>query len=295
MTDRETVKTRWGIERRLEFIEFRLFWEGGVNRSDIVSAFDVSVPQASKDLTLYQERAPENAVYDKSAKRYVAGPKFKPLYHQVNPDSYLERLRAKAEGFAESESSWIGSPPDADIVLTPHRDVSANALRSILLAIKSKRSVDVLYQSMNEKRPEAEWRRITPHALGNDGFRWHARAFCHIDKRFKDFLLPRILETGSFDQPGLPGSEDALWHTFLQLPVGPHPDLKPGQRAAVEKDYGMVDGMLKLKVRKAMLFYVLKRLGLLQDATKADPHSQHIVDLRREQTLLELKEQGVSP
>lgn len=23
---------KWGVERRLEFIEFRLFWEGGVNQ-----------------------------------------------------------------------------------------------------------------------------------------------------------------------------------------------------------------------------------------------------------------------
>ena len=50
---------KWGVERRLEFIEFRLFWEGGVNRSDLIDTFGVSVPQASKDLTHYQERAPQ--------------------------------------------------------------------------------------------------------------------------------------------------------------------------------------------------------------------------------------------
>src|SRR5688572_15244984 len=46
MTDLDLARTSWGVERRLEFIEFRLFWEGGVNRADIVRAFDVSVPQA---------------------------------------------------------------------------------------------------------------------------------------------------------------------------------------------------------------------------------------------------------
>ena len=45
---------RWGVEQRLEFIEFRLFWEGGVNRSDITACFGVSVPQASKDLSQYR-------------------------------------------------------------------------------------------------------------------------------------------------------------------------------------------------------------------------------------------------
>ncbi|PZU78642.1 MAG: hypothetical protein DI530_10200, partial [Sphingomonas sp.] len=34
------------MERRLEFIEFRLSWEGGVRRSDIRRAFSVSEPQA---------------------------------------------------------------------------------------------------------------------------------------------------------------------------------------------------------------------------------------------------------
>ena len=76
--DEETTGLRWGVERRLEFIEFRLFWEGRLNRSDITDFFGVSVPQASKDLSLYQELAPGNMDYDKSEKRYVAGPGFKP-------------------------------------------------------------------------------------------------------------------------------------------------------------------------------------------------------------------------
>jgi hypothetical protein len=37
---------RWELERRLEFIEYRLFWEGGSNRSDLVDEVGVSVPQA---------------------------------------------------------------------------------------------------------------------------------------------------------------------------------------------------------------------------------------------------------
>jgi hypothetical protein len=34
---------RWGVEQRLEFIEFRLFWEGHVNRSDVMTQFGLSV------------------------------------------------------------------------------------------------------------------------------------------------------------------------------------------------------------------------------------------------------------
>ena len=44
---------RWGVEQRLEFIEFRLFWEEHVNRIDLMDQFGVSVNQASMDLNRY--------------------------------------------------------------------------------------------------------------------------------------------------------------------------------------------------------------------------------------------------
>ena len=43
--DRDKAELRWGIEQRLEFIEFRLFWEGHVNRIDVMQQFGVSVNQ----------------------------------------------------------------------------------------------------------------------------------------------------------------------------------------------------------------------------------------------------------
>ena len=184
---------KWGVERRLEFIEFRLFWEGGVNRSDLIDTFGVSVPQASKDLTHYQERAPQNAVYDKSARRYVAGPEFQPVFLDPDPDAYLMRLRSMAEGFADAGANWLAAPPDMDIALTLRRKVDTEVLRSVLAAVREERSLDLHYQSMNRDRPDPAWRRITPHAFGFDGLRWHVRAWCHETERFKDFLLSRVL------------------------------------------------------------------------------------------------------
>jgi len=40
---KERVDLRWGVECRPEFIEFLLFWEGYVNRGDMMEAFGVSV------------------------------------------------------------------------------------------------------------------------------------------------------------------------------------------------------------------------------------------------------------
>jgi len=43
----------WGIERCPKFIEFKLFWEGHVNRGDLVDAFGISVNHVSTDLNRY--------------------------------------------------------------------------------------------------------------------------------------------------------------------------------------------------------------------------------------------------
>lgn len=277
-------KINWGVERRLEFIEFRLSWEGGVRRSDIITAFNVSEPQASKDLAFYQERAPGNAVYDKVAKRYVAGDRFSPVFLRDGPDEYLLRLRSLAEKLTDPEDSWIGVKPDVDIVETPAREVAGECLRSILSAYRAGESIEVLYQSMSPDRPKPEWRRMTPHAFAYDGFRWHARAYCHRIEDYKDFLLPRVLGIRNAGPGGRPGAGDVLWHERFQVHIAPHPQLGPAQQAIVARDYGMENGEKVLDVRYAMLFYVLKRLTLLGRPEELSARSQHIVVVNREET-----------
>jgi hypothetical protein len=274
----------WGVQQRLEFIEFRLFWEGSINRADIKDCFGVSTPQASKDLMLYQERAPGNMEYDTRAKRYVAAEKFVLRFLDPDPYVYLTQLRSVAEGIVPAHDSWISELPQADVALTPKRDVAIEVLRKILDAVREGRSVDVFYQSMNKTRPEPIWRRITPHAFGYDGFRWHVRAYCHLELKFKDFLLPRILEVGGQDEPGATGDQDWLWNNHFDVIIGPHPDLTESQRQVVAKDYGFDQGRGVLSIRYAMLFYVLKRLGLLGDAAKQSARTQHIVTINRKET-----------
>lgn len=285
----EITGIRWGVEQRLEFIEFRLFWEGGVRRKDIIDMFGVSVPQASKDLTLYQERAPGNVDYDKSAKRYVASPNFKPKFLQPGSDGYLSRLRSLSEGLAKPAESWLGFHPDSDIALTPHREVENTVLRAVLTAVRSPNSVEVLYQSMNSARPDPVWRRMSPHAFGYDGFRWHARAYCHIDAKFKDFILPRILETRDPGPIGRRGDDDQSWNERIEVEITPHPALTANQKKVVAKDYGMSGDKAVLQVRCSMLFYVLKRLGLLRDPEKEPPRAQHIVLVNKQPVMAALK------
>lgn len=169
------------------------------------------------------------------------------------------------------------TPPEADVALTPRRAVDGAVLREVSAVLRAGRSVAVRYQWMNAARPDPEWRTISPHAFGHDGFRWHVRAWCHDSLRFKDFLLPRMLEIGPQGPAGKAGAQDRMWHEYHDLAIIPHPGLSLAQQAVVARDFGVTSGRAVLPVRKAMLFYVLRRLGLLEDGRAKDPHIQHVV------------------
>ena len=258
----EVYKLRWGIERRLEFIEFRLFWEGGVNRSDIVNEFGVSVPQASKDLALYQEHAPGNIHYDRSRKRYFSQDSFQPKYINPDADGYLEWKTTNTF----SDNNFTGRKDMAffctDKLPTPLRSIDVKVLRALLECVREKQSVEILYQSMNSTRPEPEWRRISPHAFGNDGLRWHSRAFCHIDRKFKDFILSRCLDTRSFDVTGIDAADDKYWMEYFSVILCPNPRLSISQQDVIAQDFSMEKGTAVVPLRRAMLYYFNKRLRL---------------------------------
>ena len=266
---------RWGVEQRLEFIEFRLFWEGHVNRGDLMSAFAVSVNQASTDLNRYIGMAPNNMIYDKSARTYVRGAEFAPMYLKPDASRYLSQLRSVADGILDRADAWIGQFPSYDAAPTPVRGVNAKTLRSVIAAIRRSEAIEIKYQSLS--RPEPRWRWIAPHAIGFDGFRWHTRAFCLTDQSFKDFLLSRIIETRSTKPSEVGAVGDVDWNEQVTLEIGPHPELSETQQKVIGLDYGMRSGKAKIPVRKALLYYALKRLGLDTDPAARRPQDQQIV------------------
>ncbi|MEN1403023.1 hypothetical protein AAIH02_32695, partial [Pseudomonas aeruginosa] len=68
----EPKSLSWGLESRLQFIDFRLRWERRINRMDLTEHFAISVPQASLDIAKYTELAPNNLTYDRRSKTYTA-------------------------------------------------------------------------------------------------------------------------------------------------------------------------------------------------------------------------------
>lgn len=276
----EKTALRWGVERRLEFTEFRLFWEGQVNRGDLMDAFGVSVNQASTDLNRYIGMAPDNMVYDKSARTYIRGIRFEPRFLKPDASRYLSQLCSVADGILHHTDAWIGQLPPCVTAPTPLRGVDAETLRSVLAAIRRREAIEVKYQSLSRPEPSRRW--IAPHAIAFDGFRWHTRAFCLSEKCFRDFLLSRILEIRGIRDSSVPPDADRDWNEEVTLEISPHPALSETQAKVIAIDYGMRGGRVRIKVRRALLYYALRRLGLDTDPKARRPQDQQIVLLNRE-------------
>lgn len=269
----------WGLERRLQFIDFRLRWEGRLNRNDLAEHFGLSIPQVSLDIARYNELAPENLFYDRSSKTYVTGADFKPLYQRSSARSFLAELLATKSGLIEMATSFLGTPIEADWAPTPLRTLNERIVEMMVRAIKGRLAVSVSYQSMSSL--DAPERVLSPHALGYDGFRWHVRAYCHKRERFSDFVLARILGTGQAETSTVDPQRDTQWQTILHLVLVPHPDLPPAKKRVIELDYGMQDGQAELPCRQAFLYYTMRRLGL--HAKSTDPQAQQITLKNREE------------
>lgn len=267
----------WGAQRRLEFIDARLRWEGRLNRGDLMAFFGISVPQSSKDIALYRELAPLNLVYDPSERVYRAGPAFEAQFASSDACHYLSALLASQTGVPGAPSGLAGWLPPAALAPLPGRAIDADTLAMLARAVRESQSVRALYQSMSHEAPA--YRTLTPHAFGHDGFRWHVRAYCHTRGQFRDFVIARIVEIAPCQASGPGHDQDLAWHTLVELVLAPNPNLSKGFRRAIALDYGMVNGQAAVVCRQALLFYTLKRLGL-QAAPALD---QQIVLVNRQE------------
>lgn len=271
---------RWSVERRLAFIEERLFWVGEVNRADLMRRYGVSLGQASADIARFLARAPQGVSYDRKAKRYVADTSFRPQLSPRDAARFLGELRLIDAGLPV-EDTLLGVAPPFDATPVPQRRIDPLVLRAVLGAIRKAAALDVSYQSMS--RPQPTRRLMEPHALAYDGFRWHVRAFDRESGEFRDFVLGRMTKPKPGPAAQSRPADDGDWQAFVALQIAPHPRLTPAQKKAIALDYGIVKGSATLKVRRALLFYALRRLGLDIAPDARPPHEQHIVLVNRDE------------
>ncbi len=248
---------------RLSYIEARLFFLGELRRADVAKRFSGASIQASRDLALYKELAPENLVYDFQAKTYLPGEKFRLVFSRT-PERVMYWLKSglgdglpHPQGLPTAEVESLGLPKLAELAV-------------VTRAIYRKQVLEVTYVSLSRGRTD---RQIVPHALVDNGQRWHVRAYDRANARFSDFVITRISKAVVSDGSDAVDHErpeaDEQWNRMVELNLIPHPKLK--HKAAVEADYGMRSGALVVKCRAALAGYALRRWGV-------DCSNQHHLD-----------------
>ncbi len=265
---------KWSQDQRLEFIDFRLCWEGKINRSDLCEFFNISVPQASLDITRYKELFPDNVKYDPALKVYQKTDLFHAKYSSSQPSQFLNDLLAIADKVIPENSSFIGWYPPFDTVPNPYRQLSSDVLFMLLQAIREKKSLEIEYQSISKQEPGS--RTISPHTLAYDGFRFHIRAYCHTRKDYRDFVIARIQKCSFSNQVMRLPHNDTEWKNIINLVIVPNPKLSEAQQKIIAYDYGMENGTAEMQCRQSLLWYALQRLGL-RDVENKISTSQHIV------------------
>lgn len=245
--------------RRLEFIEFQLTWRGRVGRGDLQDQFSISPQQATNDLSDYSKLAPHNLRYDPRQRTYVRDERFRPKLTNGSPPEYLTQLELCAAGFRDRDEIWPDPVPQFETMTTTARPVARETLQLMLSAIEFGRILEMRYVSLSSDVKEV--RSIAPHALANDGHRWHARAYDLDKKRHSDFVLSRLdaIAVRKADERPIP--EDEAWRTRVTVELRPEEGLGARQRERLEIEYGMEDGRMELTVRKAMLYYYLRHYG----------------------------------
>lgn len=241
---------------RLAYVELRLRFLGEIRRQDLISRFGIQSAAASRDLAKYKDLAPGNIDYDPKYKSYILGAYFQPLF-EFRPEQVMSWL---TQGFGDGE-------PIRPIALitseSPSRlmRLDLDVLASVTQAIQQKCVLDIEYQSVTSGLTE---RQIVPFALIDNGLRWHVRAFDRMSQEFRDFVITwitrsRVLRSAQ-TYPKECSDQDIQWTRIVELELVPHPN-QP-QPEVSEMDYGMDEGILRIKLRAATAGYMLRHWSI---------------------------------
>ncbi|MDY0833883.1 WYL domain-containing protein [Pseudomonas sp. SED1] len=269
-------QVRWDLALRYRLIETVAWWEGRLTTGHLIQSFGISRQQASKDINTYiNEHAPRNLTYDKQLKGYVPSKLFKPRFIDDSASAYLHLLYQNNERAPHIEGLALAYA-HSKVLEVPDRSIRPQILRPLLKACREGLRQETEYVSL--ANPEPEIRLIAPHTLVYTGMRWHVRAYCEKNRKYRDFVLSRLRgEPELLDKSENLIDEDTVWETAVDLVIAPDLRLSPTQRAIIETDFGMVDGQLVIPSRQALVKYVLQRYQIDPKNLDPKPEAQQIV------------------
>lgn len=239
---------------RIAHIDFTLLFKGEAVRADLVDRFSIAAAQATKDFTMYRELAPGNIEYDQKLKLHKRGEAFEPLFDY----DVVRTLATISQGYGDGFTGKV-KPPLACEAPYHLNKPSLSIVAKVTEAIHKGKALSITYVSLSSGETTRE---IVPHTLVDNGLRWHVlRGFDRKHSEFRDFVLTRIkaavvLEDSTLSEAELE-AQGRQWNRFVELELVPHPRIEHSE--AIELDYGMTGGVLKVEIRAATAGYLLRQ------------------------------------
>lgn len=264
-------------KERLAYLEMRVFFFGVLRRADLEARFGIGSAAATRDLAAYKELAPDNLLYDHNQRFHLPSDNFKPVFDFSN-----ERvLNWLLQGFGDGLPGPKKAIPceGAGSLVTP----DLHTLATLTRAIHAGKAVSASYLSLSSG---PSLRLLVPLALADNGLRWHVRAYDRSKRTFQDYVLTRLAEVEVLDGKAEEHEQltaDEQWQRIVELELVPHPGISWPQ--AIEADYSMKEGGLRLKIRAALVGYALRRWGVDCTPDAHLPSNVHHLWLRNPQTL----------
>lgn len=275
-------------KQRLAYIDFCLLFRGSIYRNDLIKRFEVGLSAGSRDFNMYKELAPDNLRYDQQQKRYFQTENFKPLFEHDPQRTLVKLAHDISDGF--DAIGDIHFPVEAPSRLNvPDVFIVAKIVQAIL----NNKSIQINYTSLSSGNSKRE---LVPHSIVDNGLRWHLRAYDRKSHSYRDFVLTRIQSVEILKQaePFESAENDHAWQRIIPLQLTPHPhNIK--HKSAIERDYGMKNGVLTIEVRAAMAGYLLRRWNVdcTENADLIGPEYQ--LWLRNRVTLVDTPNLAVAP
>lgn len=246
---------------RIAHIDFTLLFKGEAVRADLVDRFSIAAAQATKDFTMYRELAPGNIEYDQKLKLHKRGEAFAPLFEY----DVVRTLATISQGYGDGFTGKV-KPPLACEAPYHLNKPNLSIVAKVTEAIHKGKALRITYVSLSSGETTRE---IVPHTLVDNGLRWHVRGFDRKHNEFRDFVLTRIkaavvLEDSRLSEAELE-TQDRQWNRFVELELVPHPSIEHSE--AIELDYGMAGGVMKVEIRAATAGYLLRLWNV--DCSKA--------------------------
>ncbi|MBV7299829.1 WYL domain-containing protein [Vibrio sp. 1403] len=237
---------------RIAHIDFTLLFKGEAVRADLVDRFSIAAAQATKDFTMYRELAPGNIEYDQKLKLHKRGQAFEPLFDY----DVVRTLATISQGYGDGFTGKV-KPPLACEAPYHLNKPSLSIVAKVTEAIHKGKALRITYVSLSSGETTRE---IVPHTLVDNGLRWHVRGYDRKHNEFRDFVLTRIkaavvIEDSTLSETELE-TQDRQWNRFVELELVPHPRIEHCE--AIELDYGMAGGVLKVEIRAATAGYLLR-------------------------------------